>query len=99
MSAMAKRHAGRVRLSVQRLTAIGAATAAVLFMIGWAAVSAMGMTANIYLTVLASIEMKTAAALIQGLGLSVAIGGVIGAATAWICNRFGLIVEQESCDD
>lgn len=99
MSAMAKRRARHVRFSVQGAALIGAATATVLFLIGWAAVSAMGMTADIYLALLASIKMKTAAALIQGLGLSVAIGGVIGAATAWICNRLGVFVEQGSCND
>jgi hypothetical protein len=96
---MAKHRARQVRFSVQGMAAIGAATAAVLFLIGWATISAMGMTADIYLALLASIETKTAAALIQGLGLSVAIGGAIGAATAWICNRFGLFVGKGSCHD
>ena len=95
---MAKSGARQVRFSLQGMAAIGAATAAVLFLIGWATVSVMGMTADIYLALLASIEMKTAAALIQGLGLSVAVGGAIGAAMGWICNRLGVSVEQESGD-
>jgi hypothetical protein len=92
---MAKRRARRVHFSVHAIAAIGGAAAALLFIAGWVLVSLMGPTADIYVQLLTSVEMSSLAALIQGVAVSFAIGSFVGAGTAWLCNRLGLLFEPE----
>lgn len=92
---MAKRRARKAHFSIPAVGAIGGGTAAVLFVLCWALVSVMGMTADIYVQLLTSVEMGSVAALIQGAAISFAIGTFVGAGTAWICNRLGLLIEPE----
>lgn len=92
---MARKCARRVRFSIHTVAAIAGLAAAALFIAGWALVSLMGPTADIYLDLLTSVEMTSIAALIQGAAISFAIGSLGGAGTAWLCNRMGLLVEPE----
>lgn len=92
---MAKRRARRVHFSTHAIAAIGGGAAALLFIGGWVLVSLMGPTADIYVQLLTSVEMGSLAALIEGTAVSFAIGSFVGAATAWLCNRLGLLIEPE----
>jgi hypothetical protein len=92
---MAKKRARRVHFSVHLVAVIGGGATAVLFIAGWVLVSLMGSTADIYVQLLTSVEMGSVAALVQGTAFSFAIGSLVGGGTAWLCNRLGLLIEQE----
>lgn len=91
-----KRRARRVHFNAHILAVMGGAIAAASFVLCWLLVSLMGTAADIYLQLLTSVEMTSTAALIQGAAVSFAIGSLVGGATAWICNRLGLLIEPEN---
>lgn len=90
-----KKRARRAHFSIHAVAAIGGALAALLFVLCWAIVWAIGTPDDIYVQLLTSVEMSSGAALIQGSAVSFAIGSFAGAAVAWISNRLGLLIEPE----